>query len=442
MAKQTDQTKECPIVAVSTPPGRGAIAIVRLSGSGSAEVAGKMFTPFPSRPNELKHGVLCAGNVRDSAMCVYFAAPHSCTGEEAAEFHTHGGVFTAQAVVRACIKNGCRLAQNGEFTKRAFLNGKLSLAAAEGVIDVIDAESGRAVNCGHNLLTGKLDEKILAMQDELTEIIASVTAVLDYPEEDLELPAMAKIKKQAGKILADAEKLLCTAEEGKLIKNGVDVVIAGAPNTGKSSLFNSLVGFDRAIVAESAGTTRDTLAQSVLYKDIKFNFTDTAGMRETGDYVEKEGVLRAQAAVASADIVLEVYDASQKIPHKKETDGRVICVFNKIDLVPSFTKPQEGVAVSALTGKNINALKEAIFKKTKLDKIVAGDALLTNSRHADCLKHAADALKRAIAAAEKTTPDCVAAELTEAWQAVGEITGVTANEEIITRVFSKFCLGK
>jgi len=426
--KKAKNTQTAPVAAVSTSPGRSAVAVVRLSGKGCIEIAKTIFSPFPSRSNELKHGVLSADGLKDDAMCVWFNAPRSYTGEDMVEFHTHGGFFVSQAVVEACVARGCRVATNGEFTKRAYLNGKLKLTEAEGIIDVIDAESKRAANNGYNLLAGKLNGKILEIQDELTNLLAQVEVTLDYPEEELDMPRFEAV-------LSEIDFLLATARQGKLIKNGVEVVIAGETNVGKSSLLNALVGYDRAIVTEIEGTTRDTLTQSVIYKDVKFNFTDTAGLRGTNDPVEKLGVQRAEEAIKNADIVLLVLDAT-KPAEKIAADDRTIVLFNKTDIAD---KSSDGLEISALTGYNIEKVKEEIYKKTQIDKIDSSDVLLTNNRHIDCLQRAAAALRRTQADA---TPDCVASDLAQCWEALGEITGKSLSEEVISRIFEKFCVGK
>ena len=443
MSKKEDfrSAQQPPVAAVGTPPGRSAVAVVRLSGKGCIDIAKKIFSPFPSKANELKHGTLHAEGFKDDAMCVYFSAPRSYTGEDMAEIHTHGGFFIAQAAVEACIAHGCRSAENGEFTKRAFLNGKLKLTEAEGVIEMIDGESRRAVNNGYNTLKGKLNERLLAIQDGLTDILASVEAALDYPEEDLEVSA----GEQAKEILAQTEKLLETAKTGKLIKNGIDVVIVGDVNVGKSSLLNCLLGFDRAIVTDIAGTTRDTLSQSVLYRDVKFNFTDTAGLRETSDAVEKLGVERAEEAMKTADIILLVFDAEKVNTKPFERIckcEKTIVVFNKTDKKEATEQSLAGIKVSALTGSNVEKLKEEIYKKTKINKTSANDILLTNNRHIDCLTRTAHALRRVAENAQHSTMDCVAAELSEGLAALGEITGENTSEKVISRIFEKFCLGK
>jgi len=466
-----------PIVAVGTPLGRGAVAIVRMSGKGCIDIARKMFAPFPVKSNELKHGRLSAEGVKDDIMCVYFNSPKSYTGEDMVEFHTHGGFFIAQSVAEACIALGCRAAENGEFTKRAFLNGKLNLNNAEAIIDMIEGESKRAVNNAYNVLTGRLNEKLIAIQNKLVDMIAAVEAALDYPEEELEVPAKEQVKKQAQEILEETEKLLATAKTGRLVKNGIDVVIAGETNVGKSSLLNCLLGFERAIVTDIAGTTRDTLSQSVVYRDVKFNFIDTAGIRETSDAVEKIGVQRAEQALKNADIILFVLDVNRGLDcfanarkdtekfqrasvlarreetkqpkERKETgasekllkDHRTIAVFNKTDLATAFKKPFDGEMISALTGVGLEQLKETIYKKTQIEKISADDVVITNNRHADCLKRATEGLRRA-AKSKEITMDCVAAELTDALSALGEVTGANATEDVVNRIFEKFCLGK
>lgn len=428
------------IAAISTPVGRGAISIVRMSGDGCIALARDMFTPFPKQAGILQLGKLDAKHFCDQAMCVYFNAPKSYTGEDMVEFQVHGGYAIANGVLKSCIENGCRLAENGEFTKRAYLNGKMNLTNVEGIMDMIDAESISAAENGYKMLSGKLDGKINALQDKLTDLLAQIEVALDYPEEDLEYITKDAVKSVLSDTIAQTQKLLDSASKGRIIKNGVDIAIVGKTNAGKSSLLNALVGFDRAIVTDIEGTTRDTLSESYIYRDIKFNFIDTAGLRRTDDIVESIGIERSLAAAQKADIVLLVYDgnvSTEQYDRIKNNDN-TICVYNKSDIY----KAKDGaLAVSAKTGENIEGLKDAIYQKIKLDNISSNDVVITNARHIDCLRRAEQCLQTASEHCQITL-DCIALEIREAWQALGEITGTSASEDVVNRIFEKFCVGK
>ncbi len=436
--------KNSTIVAISTARGRSAIAVVRMSGENAIEIAKKFFEPMPKQPNMLKVGTLHTANFNEYAMCVYFVAPFSYTGENTVEFHCHGGNAVCQAVVETCLQNGAIMAQNGEFSKRAFINGKQNLTNAEGIIEMIDAETASAAKAGANLLENKLGKQITQLQDKLTDVISQAEATLDYPEEDLEAPTKDSLQKELQQTAKTLKNLVATASLGKVAKYGINVAIIGKTNVGKSSLLNALLGSDRAIVSGVEGTTRDILTESVNYKDIKLNFIDTAGIRETTDVIEAEGVRRAKLSAENADVVLYVTDDwSQKSNDVNIANNNLNCitVYNKSDL-HTESAPQNGVAISALQGTGINELKEKLYNMFNAGEIVQSDLLITNERHLFCLKTALDLCLNALDNLPYNTLDVCASEVREIWQTLGEITGTTANEEIIDRIYSKFCLGK
>lgn len=428
------------IAAISTPVGRGAISVVRMSGKGSIEIAKSLFKNMPEKANELKLGRFNGENFSDQAMCVYFSSPRSYTGEDMVEFQMHGGYAVANAALKTLLNNGCRLAEHGEFTKRAYLNGKMNLANVEGVMDIIDAESVTAAENGYKMLTGALDEKISELQDKLTDLLAQIEVALDYPEEDLEYVTKEQIKNSLSEIKQKTQSLLDTSSKGRIIKNGVNIAIVGKTNVGKSSLLNTLVGYDRAIVTDIEGTTRDTLSESYVYRDVKFNFIDTAGLRKTSDVVENIGIERSKKAVENADIVLLVYDGEKVDGEYEEIakNPKTIKVFNKADIK---NHGNDVLSVSAKTGENVEKLKEVIYEKIKLGNISSSDVMITNARHIDCLNRALKSLDRANEVIDETL-DCISLEIKEGWQALGEITGATANEEVVNRIFEKFCVGK
>ena len=411
------------IVALSTARGRAAIAVVRMSGEDAPDIAKKFFSPFPQQPNFLKVGTLKTRYFDEQAMCVYFAAPHSYTGENVVEFHCHGGAAVVQAVIETCLQNGAVPAQNGEFSKRAFINGKQNLSNAEGIIEMIDAETASAAKAGADLMENKLGKR-----------------VLDYPEEDLELPAVGTARERLVHIGRSLDEMISTATLGRVAKYGIDVAIVGKPNVGKSSLLNALLGTDRAIVSETQGTTRDTLSESVNYKDIRFNFVDTAGLRDSTDEIELEGIKRARKAADSADVVLHVTDD----PSDRSVYPTVrpqIRIYNKCDLFDEQPCCVDSLVVSAKYG-NVDIIKATLYQMFSANEIESSDLLITNERHLSCLNRAKEQIVGAIHACDATTLDIVSTQIREAWQILGEITGTNAQEDIIDRIYSKFCLGK
>lgn len=427
------------IVALSTARGRSAIAVVRMSGDQSIEIAKKIFSPFPPQPNLLKVGALKTRHFVEHAMCVYFAEPRSYTGENMVEFHCHGGSAVCEAVIEACLDAGAVMAQNGEFSKRAFVNGKQNLSNAEGIIEMIDAETVSAAKAGAALLENKLGKRITTLQNSLLDLLSSAEAALDYPEEDLELPTLDKIKTSLSQTRAELDALIATSSLGKVARYGIDVAIVGAPNVGKSSLLNALLGQDRAIVSEICGTTRDTLSESLFYKDIKFNFVDTAGLRETADAVEKEGIRRAKTAADKADVVVYLVDS----PEDKSvfpTEKPQIKVFNKADLYAAPKMRANELALSAKNG-DVEALKQKLYDMFGAGEIESSDLLITNERHLDCLRQARKIISDSLEE-QNSTMDVVSSAMRLAWEKLGEITGANAREDIIDNIYSKFCLGK
>ena len=444
MKKNQNKEKDV-IVGIGTSPGRGAISIVRISGDRAHEITKKVFAPFPKKANNLAFGKVLLNGFYDNAMCVWFLAPKSYTGEDMAEVHIHGGSVLAKEALEKLIALGCRLAEKGEFTKRAFINGKTGLTSAEGIIDIIDSESRIEAINGSKLLAGKLEEKTCEIQDRLTEIMAEIEAALDYPEEEIDVSSLPQIKEKLKTATEELKILIESSKKSKLIKNGLETTLVGNTNVGKSSLLNALTGVDRAIVTEIAGTTRDTIEQSINYKDIKINFIDTAGIRKTDNFVESLGVKRSLDAAKKADVVLLVYDAELKNFNEYEEirkEAKTIVVFNKSDLNKNFKKPFEGIVVSAVTGEKIEDLKEEIYKKAKTEEINTYPIVLTNERHIGAVARASVFLELAFNQIDQTTLDCVCVDIRNAWLALGEITGKNVTEEVISRIFEKFCLGK
>ena len=433
------------IAAISTPKGVGAIGIVRMSGEQALRIALRFFTsPWTKdgvvEPNHLGLGTFDDGSVREKCMMVYFRAPRSYTGEDIVEFHLHGGAYLAERVLESLLGAGAKLAGPGEFTRRAFFAGKLSLDEAEGVRAMISAESEAELREAYSLMSGRFDARINALIDTLTEVLSVMEASLDYPEEmaDEADDSMEKAKRVREEMAA----LVDSFKAGKLIKGGVTVAIVGKTNVGKSSLLNRLVGYARAIVSDVHGTTRDVVGESILHKGVKINFQDTAGLRETGDVVENIGIERSLAAAKGADVVLYVVEANGTLDETEWANlcafsKRVLLVNNKIDV---FGASAQGFNISAKTGEGIGPLLDEILRVTA----VSGRAqeTLTEERHADCVRRALRALDEAIAAFGEANTECVLVDLRESIDALSEIGGGSATERIINDIFSRFCVGK
>ncbi|MEG1710819.1 MAG: tRNA uridine-5-carboxymethylaminomethyl(34) synthesis GTPase MnmE [Clostridia bacterium] len=434
------------IVALATARGKSAISIIRLSGEQAKSIAATIFSPMPSKPNFIKKGTLSTELFKDEAMCVYFNKPKSYTGEDCVEIYMHGGRAISDGTLKECIKKGARIATNGEFSKRAFLNGKMTLENAEGVIEMIEAESALQVKSGYDMLTGRLQKEIEILQNELTDLLAQIEVSLDYPEEDLEVMTLEKTQQPLEVIKSQIEKLLSSALLAPIVKNGADIAIVGEVNAGKSSILNALVNMDRAIVSTQAGTTRDIVSATINYKDLKLNFYDTAGLRETESEIEMEGISRAKNLAANCDLVLYVVQTPLNDGDKQFLNALVaphIAVLNKCDIVNYSDSDKEyGFALSALKNIGIEELKEKIYQMFISGKADSDQLIVISSRHIDCLKRSYDALNNAFNVIKTGTLDCIAVPLYDAWNAMGEISGKTATEEIVNTIFSKFCLGK
>ena len=441
------------IVAISTPIGNGGISIVRLSGNTCFSIADKIFTSKKQQPSSFEDRKLYLGTIttsqfKEKALCVIFKAPNSYTGENMVEFQCHGGVKIAQGILRECLQNGARMAKNGEFSMRAFLNGKMTLEETEGMIDMIQAKSDAEVRAGYALLNGELSKKTTVMQNELTDILADIEVSFDYPEQDMEYTTAQKTKQRLQQIVKDITSLLQTARQGKIIKHGIQTLIVGKPNVGKSSLLNALLGEEKAIVTSIAGTTRDIVEDSYEYKGLRVELIDTAGIHETEDVVEKLGIDKAKKYINQADIILFVLDMS--VPYTKKDEAiyqliqnkKYIVVKNKQDAKIWDKNFTHQVEISALTKQGINELKEKIYTYAQDTSVSQNEIILTNERHIACLQQAKQNIENALQTIDEISLDAISVDLHLAWEALGEITGTTANEEIITAIFSKYCLGK
>ena len=384
----------------------------------------------------------------DYGMAVYFKAPHSYTGEDVVEFQCHGGESIARGVLKKALSLGAKSAGKGEFTKRAFLNGKLSLASAEGVADMINGESAAEVKAGYMLYSEKLTAEVVSAQERLKNLLAGIDVSVDYPEEDIEEQHIGELKAALQILLADLQKLLSTYSLGKKIKSGITVAICGKPNTGKSSLLNRLLGYDKAIVSSVAGTTRDAVEGTIEIRGAKFNLYDTAGVRESEDDIENIGISRAESIIRACDVAVFVADLSRGVD---EEDARVLTmvqdkplikVFNKVDATSDDTDTDADVHTSAMTGEGIERLKSLLYERGFGSDQAEDAAFLIEQRHFDALSRAADSLRVAITACDFQPLDLIGIDVKAAWDALGEITGETATEAIITEIFEKFCVGK
>ncbi len=440
------------IIALSTPVGKSGIGVVRMSGKNCLDIAKKMFTPLNKNvdiiPNLMVLGNINLGSTTDIGFMVYFKAPKSYTGEDTIEFQCHGGIAVTQKIIEKALSLGVRLAEPGEFSKRAFLNGKMSLDQAEGVIDTINAESESELKASSGLQKGILTKTIENIQDTLIDIMSEIEVNLDYPEHDIEYATKEKINNEIDKIYTKISNLLKTEQQGKIIKNGVNIAIVGKTNVGKSSLLNALLGTEQAIVTDIEGTTRDVVIGSIEYKGIKFNFLDTAGIRQTNDKVENIGIEKAKQVLKESDIVLLVIDGSKELDNQdKENleltkDKKRIIVVNKIDIKKFIKLQEETVEISAKNNINIEKLKEKIYNKAIDGCDVNNTLVLTNARHLEVLKSAIREIKSIKETIFENSLDLVALDTRQLYEKLGEITGETIDEKVIDRIFSKFCLGK
>ena len=430
------------IVALATPPGKAGVAIVRISGTKSHEIL-KQITKCDSDflPRYMYLKDIYLNDIVDNALVVYFKAPNSYTGEDIAEVQCHGGYYIAQEVIKCCQQLGARMAEPGEYSKRAFLNGKLSFDQAEGIIDIINAESEAQAKAGSALAQGKLFEIISNLQSALTDILAEIEAKLDYPEYEYTDNENVEVLNRLITIKTQLDELLATKINGMMIKNGVKVAIVGAPNAGKSSLLNALTNTDKSIVTDIAGTTRDIVEAEYIFNGIVFRLFDTAGIRESEDLVEQIGITRAKQSIQDADLVLKLIDLAN--PQELDTEDKpTITVYNKIDLVSTTIADNKSIAISAKDGTNVEKLKQMIFDNTMAEGYNTAQFYLSNTRHIECVTNAKTAIENAIQTFNNTTLDFVVADIHACWQYLGEISGVNSNERIIDRIFEKFCLGK
>ena len=441
------------IAAISTPPGEGAIALVRVSGENAIRVADKIFCgkDQPSRfASHVQHfGEILDGadHLIDQVVLSIHRAPASYTGEDLVEISCHGGVLVSGKVLEVCLRGGARPARPGEFTERAFLNGKMDLTQAEAVIDLIRAKTDLALRSATEQLEGRLGENIRKIRDELISLLAHIDASIDFPEEGIAPDEGVTLRARLDSVREEVAALLATADQGRILREGVRVVIYGATNAGKSSLLNRLLGYDRVIVSQTHGTTRDTIEETLNLDGVPIRLLDTAGLRPSESELEREGIARTEKSLQLADLRLHIADRNEpRPPHFDERagDANEIVVLNKSDLPEnSDWKNLHALRISCVTGEGLPQLKKEILARITKQNLRPESTVAINARHRDCLRRALESCDRARAALSKTlSPEYVAVDLNEALRAVGEVIGAVDVEQILDSVFGQFCIGK
>jgi tRNA modification GTPase len=450
-----------PIVAIATAPGRGAIGIVRASGRDLAPlIAGLCGRPLSPRVAHYGPLLDAQGQALDQGLALHFPAPHSYTGEDVLEFQAHGGPVVLQLILARCLEAGrgigLRLANPGEFTARAFLNDKLDLAQAEAVADLIDASTEAAARSAGRSLAGAFSREIEALAERIVHLRMLVEATLDFPEEEIDFLERAGARAQLADIRARLEAVLASARQGALLREGLRVVLAGAPNVGKSSLLNALAGAELAIVTPIAGTTRDRVSETIQIHGVPVHVIDTAGLRRATDEVERIGIERSWQAIADADAVLFLHDLSRiDDPGARADDaaiaaeltrahaGEPLHVWNKRDLAPERPLPGGALALSAQTGAGLDALREALLERAGAAHVPDG-VFIARTRHVEALGRTREHLELAQFHADQrdTALDLFAEELRLAHQALGEITGQFTADDLLGEIFGRFCIGK
>ena len=437
------------IAAISTAAGEGAIAVIRISGTAAHGILRAIFKKSgsgeSSKARHVDYGKILDGDeLIDQVLAVSFRSPSSYTGDDMVEISCHGGILLAARVLELCLRNGARAAEPGEFTQRAFLNGKMDLTRAEAVMDVIRARTPLALRAAAMQLDGHLGKEILALRSDLIATIAHLEAWIDFPEEDIDPASGDQLVQKMQHCRATVDALIATSANGHLLREGVRVAICGLPNVGKSSLLNRLLGADRAIVSPQPGTTRDTIEESACLEGVLFHLTDTAGLRETTDPIEHEGVRRSIKTLDQADLVLHVFDASDPAIPTPLHDNEIL-VANKFDLAtdPSLLPPG-ALRISALSGDGFVELVASMVSRVGAAQLTTAPSFAAiNARHTALLKQTSEALTSAIDATNlRQPPELTAIDLRAALDAIGRIVGSADIEDILGQIFSSFCIGK
>lgn len=455
------------IAAISTPPGTGGIGIIRLSGKDVFSIVNPIFKGKKNqdlstlRSHSIHYGHIIdkeTSKAIDEVLVMVMKAPNTYTKEDIIEINCHGGIVSVRKVLEQVLRMGARLAEPGEFTKRAFLNGRIDLSQAEAVIDIIEAKTDMSLSTAMDQLEGSLSHRIGELREELIEMMAHIEAAIDYPEYDIEELGYDRVRKRIEDIRAKIHRLLDTADSGKILREGVKTAIVGKPNVGKSSLLNALLREQRAIVTNIPGTTRDVLEEYINISGIPFKLIDTAGIRETEDVVEQIGVSRSKDIIESADLIIMILDLSTSLTEEDKyimdliEDKKKLVLLNKTDLPAKLDKEEiynrfsqsEILEISAKNKKDVEKLEETLKEMFMSGKINMEDSvMITNLRHKDALIKADDSLKDALSTIDMGMPeDCLSIDLTNAYKYLGEITGESVQDDLIKKIFSQFCLGK
>ena len=453
------------IAAIATAPGEGGIGIIRISGEKSLQVAqsifksksGKMIKDYNART--LIYGTVVDNEkVIDEVLVAYMKGPNSYTAEDVIEINCHGGFISVKKILELILSKGVRLAEAGEFTKRAFLNGRIDLSQAEAIIDVIKSKTDMAHEVAQSQLEGSLAKKIKDLRMNVTEVLAHLEVSIDFAEEDVEEITYQTLEEKALELRNEIKKLYDTAESGKILRDGLKTVIVGKPNVGKSSLLNSILGENRAIVTDIAGTTRDVIEEFVNIKGIPLKIVDTAGIRETEDVVEKIGVEKSRESFSTADLVIMVLDASRKLSEEDMEileslkNKKTIVLLNKMDLEPQielekieeFVNSEDIIKISALKHQGIEELQDKIEAMVYHGSVKnSSNLMITNSRHKDALFKEYESINDAISAIEQRMPyDFIEVDFKNIWDYLGYINGDTVREDLLDTIFANFCIGK
>ncbi|MBS4539308.1 tRNA uridine-5-carboxymethylaminomethyl(34) synthesis GTPase MnmE [Clostridium sp. D2Q-11] len=456
------------IAAIATAPGEAGIGIVRLSGKKAVDIVDKIFQGKKDislkdrEQRKLNYGHIINpedGKVIDEVLVVYMKAPYTYTTEDIVEINCHGGIIPVRRILEIVLENGARIADPGEFTKRAFMNGRIDLAQAEAVMDLISAKTDSSFDVSLNQLEGSLSQEVRQLRESVLKMLAQIEATIDFPDEDdVEEMAYEKMKEEGNVILQRIDKLLSTVYTGKILKEGLKTIILGKPNVGKSSLMNAILRENRAIVTEIPGTTRDIIEEYVNINGIPLRIVDTAGIRETEDIVEKIGVDRAKALINKGDLAIVVFDASKELTEEDMNiidlikDKKSIILLNKTDLEVKTTEEKikkhipnkKIINTSMIKGKGLETLEEAIKDMFFKGEVKVTDQIIINNvRHKDLLLKSKKNIEEALASINMGMPiDCIEVDVKECWNNLGEINGDTVGEDIIDRIFSDFCIGK
>lgn len=454
------------IAAISTAVGEAGIGIVRLSGKDAIDIGNKVFKG--SKDNQLidadnrrlvyGHIIDEEGQIIDEVLIAYMKAPYTYTRENMVEIYCHGGIIPVKKTLELLLRSGARMAEAGEFTKRAFLNGRLDLSQAEAVIDIIKSKTDKSFEVSLDQLEGSISKKVKEIRDILLSMIAHVEASIDFPEDDVEDITFDELRSDANQVKDEIEKLLSTADRGKILRDGINTVILGKPNVGKSSLLNAILRENRAIVTDIPGTTRDIIEEYVNIDGIPLKIIDTAGIRETEDIVEKIGVDRAKSTVEDADLIIAVFDASRDLTDEDYQiidlikDKKSLVLINKMDLPSKYSldffkdkiKQDHIITTSITEGVGIDVLENSIKDMFYSGEIESdSNVVITNMRHKNQLEKSLMNINSVIEDIEMSVPlDCIEVDLKNCWENLGEISGDTIGEDILDKIFSEFCIGK